>query len=432
MNHTRILDNNSVLFDLDGTLTQSEEGIWNGIRYTVNQMGFPEPDAATLRKCIGPPLRYSFQEYMGMTEAQASQAQVIYRERYNRIGLFENRVYPGVRNALRTLRQNGARMGLVSGKPEQASRRILEHFGLMKFFERIHCATDGHAEKEDLIREAVPEKDVTIWMVGDRKFDVEGGLRAGVHTIGVTYGYGSEEELTTSGAERIAHTPEEIGEILCPGAAKPRGAFLSMEGLDGSGKGTQMARLTENLNRYGFVVRLSREPGGSPIGELIRDLVLDPVHVEMTRETEALLYAAGRAQHVRQVIRPAMENGETVLCDRFLDSSVAYQGGGRELGVDQVLAINSMAVDGTLPLMTVYLDIDHRASLERRLAESTPDRMERQREDFFARTEAAYHQLVSRDPERYLVVNAAQDREAIAAQIAEKVLARLMEAEEQD
>ena len=429
MNHTLILNNTWVLFDLDGTLTQSEEGIWNGIRYTVNQMGFPEPDAATLRKCIGPPLRYSFQEYMGMTEAQASRAQVIYRERYNRIGLFENRVYPGVRTALRILRREGARLGIVSGKPEKPSRRILDYFGLLRYFERIHCATDGHSEKEDLIRETVTEPGAEIWMVGDRKFDMEGGTRAGAHTIGVTYGYGSEEELRESGAERIANTPREIAEILCPGAETPEGFFLSMEGLDGSGKGTQLERLIEALDRFGFEVRLSREPGGTPIGEKIREILLDPANAEMTPETEALLYAAGRAQHVREVIRPAIRDGYVMLCDRFLDSSAAYQGGGRQLGLDQVLSMNAPAVDGTQPFLTVFLDMDHRASLARRLEATVPDRMEREREDFFVRVEEAYHGLIAKNPERYLVIGAEGDRDEIARTIADNVLKRLIDVE---
>ena len=198
-----------------------------------------------------------------------------------------------------------------------------------------------------------------------------------------------------------------------------------MEGLDGSGKGTQLERLTDALDRYGFEVKLSREPGGSPIGEKIRQILLDRENAEMTAETEALLYAAARAQHVREVIRPAVAEGKVLLCDRFLDSSVAYQGGGRNLGVDEVLAINAPAVEGTLPAATVFLDLDHRTSLARRTAASEPDRLEMEKESFFARVEEAYHQLISRDPDRYIVVDARGDREEIAREIAGKVLGRL-------
>ncbi len=421
-----------VFFDLDGTLTRSEEGIWNCARHAAKQMGFPEPDAEILQQWIGPPLIWSFQHLMGMTEAQAWQAQEIYRERYTAVGKYENRVYPGIRGLLRTLRGQGVRMGVVTGKPEGPSRDILEHFGLWKFMERIACATDGHAEKDQLIRSVMPEEEAEVWMVGDRRFDMEGGLQAGVHTLGAAWGYGSEEELRNSGAEKVARNAREAAEILCPGVPVPEGAFLSMEGLDGSGKSTQMDRLTDTLERYGFEVVHSREPGGTPIGEKIREILLSRENSEMTDMTEALLYAAARAQHVREKIRPALKEGKVILCDRFLDSSVAYQGGGRRLGVDQVLALNGPAVEGTLPLLTVYLDLDHRTSLQRRSAASELDRLEAEKEEFHARVEEGYHELISRHPERYLVVDAREDREKIAGAIAEKVLQKLMAAEEAD
>ena len=266
-------------------------------------------------------------------------------------------------------------------------------------------------------------------MVGDRCFDMEGGVKAGVHTLGVTYGYGSEEELRNSGAERLARTPREIIRILCPEAAPGRGAFLTVEGPDGSGKGTQIERLADTLDRWGYEVVRSREPGGTPIGEKIREILLDRENTAMAPETEALLYAASRAQHVREKIRPAVAEGRVVLCDRFLDSSVAYQGGGRKLGIDEVLSINAPAVDGTLPDITVYLDIDHRTAMLRRCAASEPDRLEMEAESFHARVEEGYHELIARDPERFVVVDAERTREEISAEIAERVLGCLMESE---
>ena len=415
-----------VFFDLDGTLTRSEEGIWNSVRYAAERMGVPVPDQAVLRRFIGPPLLHSFREYMGMTEKQAARAQEIYRERYTTIGKFENRVYPGVRSMLRALRDRGVRMGVVTGKPEISTRAILDYFGLSKFMERISCATDALADKEHLIRAVMPAGDAEVWMVGDRCFDMEGGVKAGVHTLGAAWGYGSEEELRDSGAERIARSAWEAAWAICPDARRPEGAFLSMEGLDGSGKSTQIDRLTEALERFGFEVEHSREPGGTPIAEKIREILLDPENREMTAETEALLYAAARAQHVRERIRPAVAEGRVLLCDRFLDSSVAYQGGGRELGVDRVLAINAPAVGDTLPLLTVFLDLDHRESLRRRGAVSRLDRIEAEEESFHARVEEAYHELISRHPERYLVVDAREDRDSLAAKIAKAVLERLM------
>lgn len=418
-----------ILFDLDGTLTQSEEGIWNCAKHAAKEMGFPEPDAETLRKFIGPPLLYSFRTWMGMTEEQAEEAQRIYRARYTTVGMYENRVYPGVRTMLRTLRKQGAKLGVVTGKPAYPTGKILEHFGFDRFLSRVVCASDSRAEKEHLIREALPEHYGEAWMVGDRCFDMEGGVKAGVHTLGVTYGYGSEQELAETGAEKIAHTPTGILDILCPEAKRERGAFLSVEGLDGSGKGTQIERLSDALDRWGFEVVHTREPGGTPIGEKIREILLDRENAAMTDVTEALLYAASRAQHVREKILPAVAEGKVVLCDRFLDSSVAYQGGGRQLGIDEVLRINAPAVEGAMPDLTVYLDLDHKESLRRRCAASEPDRLEMEADSFHARVEDGYHQLIARDPDRFVVVDAAKARDEIAAEIQDKVLSRLMENE---
>ena len=419
-----------VLFDLDGTLTRSEEGIWNCVKHAVKEMGIPEPDAATLRKFIGPPLEYSFRNYMGMTEEQAGEAKRFYRERYTTVGMYENRVYPGVRTMMKTLRKAGVKMGVVTGKPAWPTGKILEHFGLDRFVSAVVCATDGHAEKEHLIRRALPENPGEAWMVGDRCFDMEGGVKAGVHTLGVTYGYGSGEELLDSGAERLARSPREIAEILLPEAEPARGAFLTVEGPDGSGKGTQIERLAEALDRWGWEVVRSREPGGTPIVEKIREILLDRENTAMADETEALLYAASRAQHVREKIRPAVAEGKVLLSDRYLDSSAAYQGGGRRLGIDRVLGINAPAVDGTLPDITVYLEIDHRKAMERRRAASRPDRLEMEAESFHARVEDGYHELIARNPERFIVVDAGRTRDEVSAEIAEKVLGRLMEMEQ--
>ena len=423
-----------VIFDLDGTLTRSEEGIWNCVKYAANKLGFPEPDAPTLRKFIGPPLGYSFREYMGMDEAMAEKAVETYRERYNVVGLFENRVFPGIRRLLRTLKQEGWYIGIATGKPQKTSERVVAHFGLDKFVEKICGPTADHrADKIDLIKNALPEgwdpQIDDIWMVGDRKFDVEGAIGAGVKSIGVGYGYGSEEELRASGCTQYCAAVEDVIDFLCPGATPPKGAFLSMEGLDGSGKGTQMRLLCDVIDRVGFELVQSREPGGCPISEKIRDIVLDKHNTEMDDITEAILYAASRAQHVREVIRPAIAAGKVMLCDRFVDSSVAYQGGGRGLGVQKILDINAPAVDGTLPIATVYLDVDHATSLKRRAAATELDRMELAGDSFHARTEAGYRELIRRDPERFIVVDATRTPEEIGKEVAEKVIAKLLEAE---
>ena len=423
-----------VIFDLDGTLTQSEEGIWNCVKYAAEKLGFPVPDADMLRKFIGPPLHYSFREYMGMDAAMADKAVETYRERYNAVGLFENRVFPGIRRLMRTLKQEGWYIGIATGKPQTTSERVVAHFGLDKFVQKICGPTAGHgAEKVDLIKNALPEgwnaETDDIWMVGDRKFDVEGAIGAGVKSIGVGYGYGSEEELRAAGCTQYCETVADVIDFLCPGAKAPEGAFLSIEGLDGSGKGTQIRLLTDVIDRFGFELVQSREPGGCPISEKLRDIILDKNNAEMDDVTEAILYAASRAQHVREVIRPAIAAGKVMLCDRFVDSSVAYQGGGRQLGVQKVLDINAPAVDGTMPMATIYLDVDHVTSMKRRAAATELDRLELAGDSFHARTEAGYRELIRRDPERFIVVDATRTPEEIGKEVAEKVIARLMEAE---
>ena len=421
----------TVIFDLDGTLTQSEEGIFNCVRYAAEKLGFPVPDDATLHRFVGPPLMYSFREYMGMDEATAERAVITYRERYTTVGLFENRVYPGIRRLLRMLKRKGAYVGVATGKPTDPSRRILAHFGLDRFIDAVvgPDGIAGAAEKDELIRAALPPVYDEAWMVGDRKFDVEGGRRVGIRTIGVGFGYGSEEELRAAGCDVYAPTVQDLIDALCPGEEPAPGAFLSIEGLDGSGKTTQISLITEAMSRYGFEVVHSREPGGCKVSEAIREVLLDVGNVGMHGVTEAMLYAAARAQHVREVIRPAVAAGKVLLCDRFVDSSVAYQGGGRGLGVQRILDINAPAVDGTLPMATIYLDIDHETSLRRRSAASRLDRIEMEEDSFHARTEAAYRELIARDPQRFVVVDATQPPEAIGREVAQRILARLMEAE---
>lgn len=420
-----------VIFDLDGTLTKSEEGIWNSVRYAADKLGFAEPDADTLRKFIGPPLAWSFETYMGMTPAQADDAVRAYRERYTTVGLFENRVFPGIRRLLRTLRAEGWYVAVATGKPQTSAERIIAHFGLTPYFAKVVGPDDAtkKAQKDELISRALPEAWDEAWMVGDRCFDVDGGKAVGVHTIGVGYGYGTEEELRSAGCDVYCPTVQSLIEALCPGAKPPRGAFVTMEGMDGCGKTTQMAYLLDALDRWGYEVRRTREPGGCAISEKIRGVLLDNSNAAMTDTTEALLYAAARCQHVAEVIRPAVAAGQVVLCDRFVDSSVAYQGGGRCLGVETVEAINRFALDGMKPDITVYLDIDRATAQRRRAAASELDRMEAETDAFRRRTEEAYRALIAREPERFIVVDATPAPEKIAQLVAERVLNSLMEAE---
>jgi dTMP kinase len=189
--------------------------------------------------------------------------------------------------------------------------------------------------------------------------------------------------------------------------------FVTFEGLDGSGKTTQAERLAARLEAEGVEVVATREPGGTELGEKVRDLVLHGGHVSPW--AEALLYAAARAQHVEEVIRPALGQGASVVCDRYLDSSVAYQGVGRELGLDRVLELNLTAVGGLLPDRTFLLALDV-AEIGTRL-DREHDRLERESDEFHARTAAGYRELAERFPERIVVLDATRPADELAEEV---------------
>ncbi len=189
--------------------------------------------------------------------------------------------------------------------------------------------------------------------------------------------------------------------------------FVSFEGIDGCGKTTQAQLLAESLRREGRDVVLTREPGGTPLGEQVRRLVLHGDHVAPW--AEAALYAAARAQHVDEVIRPALDRGATVVCDRYVDSSVAYQGGGRGLGVDTVLELNLTVVGGLLPDRTVLVELDPETAAAR--VGSSGDRIERDGIALWARVVDAYRALAARFPERYVVVDGRRPIPELAVEI---------------
>lgn len=189
--------------------------------------------------------------------------------------------------------------------------------------------------------------------------------------------------------------------------------FVTFEGIDGSGKSTQAELLRARLEADGFDVVVTREPGGTELGERIRDLVLHGGHVSPW--AEALLYAASRAQHVDEVIRPALERGAWVVCDRYVDSSVAYQGVGRELGLERVLDLNLAAVGGLMPDRTFLLELDVAASSGR--LQGDHDRLEREPGDFHTRVADGYRELAARFRERIVVLDAASPPDTLAEEV---------------
>ncbi len=202
--------------------------------------------------------------------------------------------------------------------------------------------------------------------------------------------------------------------------------FITFEGIDGSGKSTQIERTAAWLTARGRNVLVSREPGGSRLGEAIRDILLDPRWKEMCGRAEFFLYSASRSQLVEEIVRPHLSKPNTaVILDRYDDSSTAYQGGGRELGLDEIETINKFATGGLVPDLTFVLDVDWDTSLARRSnSRSGPDRLEQNAHDFFERTRAAYHELCSRHPDRMVLIDAAQNEDDVFERIQAALLQR--------
>ena len=405
----------TVIFDLDGTLTESEPGITKSVQYALEQMNRPPLDAATLRRFIGPPLRESFIAVAGMAEDEADEAVRIYRERFSTVGWMENSVYEGIAPLLRALKAGGAYVAIATGKPEVFSRKIIDYFGLAPYIDRLEAITlsDHHADKVALVRRALPERYERACMVGDRAGDMEGALGNGIYGIGALYGYGTREELENAGARFIAASVNALRDILLDAGDAPGGLFVTFEGTDGCGKTTQMKRAADWLRGRGYEVVSTREPGGCPISERIREIILDVGSAGMTAECEAMLYAAARAQHVSEVIKPAVKRGAIVLCDRFLDSSLVYQGVGRGLGMGAVRALNRLGVDGCEPDLTLFYDISPERAMQRRRAASAPDRLELERKEFFEAVYGAYKALAAEDPERIAVIDADRPIDAV-------------------
>ena len=213
--------------------------------------------------------------------------------------------------------------------------------------------------------------------------------------------------------------------MTAPAAPRAGGLWVTFEGGDGAGKTTQATLLEEWLRESGRAVVRTREPGGTEVGVLIRNIVLHH-RGDVAPRAEALLYAADRAHHVATLVRPALERGDVVIQDRYLDSSVAYQGAGRVLDATEVRDLSLLATEGALPDITVLLDLDEASGRARLDADDKPfDRLEAEKDEFHARVRAAFLALAAAEPERFLVLDATLPAEELAAVVRERVAAAL-------
>ncbi|WP_289301472.1 HAD family hydrolase [Sporofaciens musculi] len=203
-------------FDLDGTLTDSSLGITNSVIYALKKFGIEETDRSKLYSFIGPPLLLSFEKFYGFSKEQSMDAVRYYREYYCDRGIFENRVYDGMENVLKELKNQGKLLVVATSKPEPFARQIIEHFHLMQFFDYVAgMEMDGRRQtKEEVIRYALDTCRITdkskVLMVGDREYDVIGAQALGIDCLGILYGFGCRDELEKAGADYIAETVEEI------------------------------------------------------------------------------------------------------------------------------------------------------------------------------------------------------------------------------
>ena len=208
-------------------------------------------------------------------------------------------------------------------------------------------------------------------------------------------------------------------------AVSPRGLFVAFEGGEGAGKSTQVRLLCGWLTAQGRAARATFEPGGTPAGAAVRAIVLDRAHTGLSPRAEALLYAADRAQHAHAVLHPALAAGEVVVTDRYVDSSLAYQGAGRTVGLDDVAAISRWATQGLRPDLTVLLDLPPETGLARARGRAVADRLESESLEFHERVRDTFRTLAAAEPARYLVLDATRGVDELAADVRERVGALL-------
>lgn len=209
-----------IFFDLDGTLTDSKDGIVNSICYALEKFNIKVEERSSLYAFLGPPLKESFMKYYGFDADKADRAVDVYREYFSVKGLFENKVYEGIKELLEELRSSGRKLAVATSKPELFTKRILEHFDMMKYFDFVAGATmnEERTKKGDVIKYALESLNITdksqVLMVGDRHHDIDGACENSIESAGVLYGYGNRKELESAGATYIVETVSQLKELL--------------------------------------------------------------------------------------------------------------------------------------------------------------------------------------------------------------------------
>ena len=203
--------------------------------------------------------------------------------------------------------------------------------------------------------------------------------------------------------------------------------FITLEGPEGSGKTTAVEAAVKKLQEMGYEIVRTREPGGTPIAEQIRNVILDKANTSMDPRTEALLYAASRRQHLVEKVWPAIKEGKIVICDRYLDSSLAYQGGARGLGIDNVLNVNLFATENTWPDLTLLFDIKPEEGLKRIAANASREvnRLDLEKIEFHQKVRESFLYLAKKYPERFIIIDASKSREEVAKDTLDAILSRL-------
>ena len=203
--------------------------------------------------------------------------------------------------------------------------------------------------------------------------------------------------------------------------------FITLEGPEGSGKTTAVEAAVKALEEKGYQIVRTREPGGTPIAEQIRNVILDKNNTAMDQRTEALLYAASRRQHLVEKVWPALKEGKIVICDRYLDSSLAYQGGARGLGVDNILNVNLFATENTFPDLTLLFDITPEEGLKRISANASREvnRLDLEKLEFHHKVRDTFLALAKRYPERFVIIDASKSRDEVAKATLDAIMSRL-------